>query len=111
MKDLSTRSAYRSVHKLHFIMLFQILQEYLEAVAQLVFTWTSHHALRWDSHLVESQEGLETEVGLKADLICLGRSGAQQATEVLGQEFLDQISPERAYCQKTHRCPTQSQLT
>ncbi|KAI5652816.1 hypothetical protein M9H77_30003 [Catharanthus roseus] len=65
-----------------------------EGVAQSVFTWTSHHALRWDSHLVESQEGLETEVGPRTDLISSGRSGAQQATEVLGQEFLDQISPE-----------------
>ncbi|KAI5682344.1 hypothetical protein M9H77_03572 [Catharanthus roseus] len=46
-------------------------------------------------HLVESQEGLETEIGPKADLISSGRSGAQQAAEVLGQEFLDKkICPE-----------------
>ncbi|KAI5681970.1 hypothetical protein M9H77_03198 [Catharanthus roseus] len=38
-------------------------------VAQPIFTWTSHHALRWDIHLVESQEGLETEVGPRADLV------------------------------------------
>ncbi|KAI5653107.1 hypothetical protein M9H77_30294 [Catharanthus roseus] len=63
--------------------------DYLEGVAQSVFTWTSHHALWWDGRLVESQEGLETEVGPKADLISSGRSRAQQATEVLGQEFLD----------------------
>ncbi|KAI5657267.1 hypothetical protein M9H77_26060 [Catharanthus roseus] len=83
-------------------------------MAQSVFTWTSHHALRWDGHLVESQEGLETEVGPRAELV--GAPGVcsllpnctrnphvdqlrtvrgQQATEVLGQEFLDQISPER----------------
>ncbi|KAI5667738.1 hypothetical protein M9H77_17591 [Catharanthus roseus] len=31
--------------------------------------WTSHHALRWDGHLVESREGLETEVGPRADLV------------------------------------------
>ncbi|KAI5681104.1 hypothetical protein M9H77_02331 [Catharanthus roseus] len=56
--------------------------------------WISHHALRWDGCLVESQEGLETEVGPRADVISSERSGAQQATEILGQEFLDQISPE-----------------
>ncbi|KAI5664869.1 hypothetical protein M9H77_24192 [Catharanthus roseus] len=44
--------------------------------------------------LVESYEGLETEVGPRADLISSERSWAQQATEVLGQEFLDQVSPE-----------------
>ncbi|KAI5672658.1 hypothetical protein M9H77_13022 [Catharanthus roseus] len=27
-----------------------------------------HHVLRWDGRLVESQEGLETEVGPRADL-------------------------------------------
>ncbi|KAI5675342.1 hypothetical protein M9H77_06292 [Catharanthus roseus] len=32
-------------------------------------TWTLHHALRWDSHLVESQEGLETKVGPRIDLV------------------------------------------
>ncbi|KAI5680175.1 hypothetical protein M9H77_01402 [Catharanthus roseus] len=36
--------------------------------AQSVFTWTSHHALRWDGRLVETQEGLETEVCPRADL-------------------------------------------
>ncbi|KAI5667429.1 hypothetical protein M9H77_17282 [Catharanthus roseus] len=73
--------------------------------------WTSHHALRWDGRLVESQERLETEVCKpEAALMYLDslrlpncsqnlhinseRSRAQQATEVLGQEFLDQISPE-----------------
>ncbi|KAI5675442.1 hypothetical protein M9H77_06392 [Catharanthus roseus] len=29
----------------------------------------SHHALRWVACLVESQEGLETKVGLRADLV------------------------------------------
>ncbi|KAI5667757.1 hypothetical protein M9H77_17610 [Catharanthus roseus] len=38
-------------------------------MAQSVFTGTSHHSLRWDGHLVESQEGLETEVGPRADLV------------------------------------------
>ncbi|KAI5666637.1 hypothetical protein M9H77_16490 [Catharanthus roseus] len=66
----------------------------LRGVARSLFTWTSHHALRWDSRLVESQEGLETEVGPRADLISSGWSRAQQATEVVGQKFLDQISPE-----------------
>ncbi|KAI5667244.1 hypothetical protein M9H77_17097 [Catharanthus roseus] len=28
--------------------------------------WTLHHALRWDSRLGESQEGLKTKVGLRA---------------------------------------------
>ncbi|KAI5681814.1 hypothetical protein M9H77_03042 [Catharanthus roseus] len=37
-------------------------------LAQSVFMWTLHHALWWDGRLVESQEGLETEVGPKADL-------------------------------------------
>ncbi|KAI5662317.1 hypothetical protein M9H77_21640 [Catharanthus roseus] len=41
-----------------------------------------------------SQEGFETEVCPRADLISSGWSRAQRATEVLGQEFLDQISPE-----------------
>ncbi|KAI5667465.1 hypothetical protein M9H77_17318 [Catharanthus roseus] len=89
--------------------------QYLEGVARSVFTWTSHHAPQWDGRLVESQEGLETEVGPRADLIeatvmyldslrlpscdrnphiSSGRSGVQQATEVVGQEFLDQISLE-----------------
>ncbi|KAI5672877.1 hypothetical protein M9H77_13241 [Catharanthus roseus] len=31
--------------------------------------WTLHHALQWDGYLVESQEGLETEVGPRADLV------------------------------------------
>ncbi|KAI5671418.1 hypothetical protein M9H77_11782 [Catharanthus roseus] len=31
-------------------------------------TWTLHHALRWVKRLVESQKGLETKVGLRADL-------------------------------------------
>ncbi|KAI5653468.1 hypothetical protein M9H77_30655 [Catharanthus roseus] len=57
------------------------------------------------------------------------RSGAQQATEVLGQEFLDQISPEghififylfgleascvlsALVCREARKCPTQLQLT
>ncbi|KAI5677808.1 hypothetical protein M9H77_08758 [Catharanthus roseus] len=30
---------------------------------------TLHHALRWDSLLVESQEGLVSKVGLRADLV------------------------------------------
>ncbi|KAI5663573.1 hypothetical protein M9H77_22896 [Catharanthus roseus] len=34
--------------------------------------WTPHHALRWDGCLVESQEGLETKVGPRADLVILG---------------------------------------
>ncbi|KAI5673229.1 hypothetical protein M9H77_13593 [Catharanthus roseus] len=42
---------------------------YMEGLAQLVFTWIVHHALRWVGCLVESQEGLETKVGLRADLV------------------------------------------
>ncbi|KAI5666734.1 hypothetical protein M9H77_16587 [Catharanthus roseus] len=34
--------------------------------------WTLHHALRWDGRLVESQEGLETKVGPRADLARAG---------------------------------------
>ncbi|KAI5667730.1 hypothetical protein M9H77_17583 [Catharanthus roseus] len=41
----------------------------VEGLAQSVFTLTSYHALRWVGHLVENQEGLETKVGLRADLI------------------------------------------
>ncbi|KAI5677844.1 hypothetical protein M9H77_08794 [Catharanthus roseus] len=41
-------------------------------------TWTLHHALRWDGRLVESQEGLETEV----------------AAKVLGLEFWTHFSLE-----------------
>ncbi|KAI5681334.1 hypothetical protein M9H77_02561 [Catharanthus roseus] len=72
--------------------------KYLEGVAQSVFTWTSHHVLRWDGRLVESQEGLETEVGPRTDLISSERSGAQQATEVLGQEFFWIKSPQKGIC-------------
>ncbi|KAI5682086.1 hypothetical protein M9H77_03314 [Catharanthus roseus] len=40
-------------------------------------TWTLHHALRWDGLLVESQEGLETKVGPRANLINSGQTEAQ----------------------------------
>ncbi|KAI5673251.1 hypothetical protein M9H77_13615 [Catharanthus roseus] len=106
----------------------------LRGVAQLVFTWTSHHALRWDGHLMESQEGLQNEVGPRADLISSGRSGAQQATEVrpgffgsnLQEEhmfmfylfrlessvkFLFMLSCKVVVCREARRCPTQPQLT
>ncbi|KAI5654014.1 hypothetical protein M9H77_31201 [Catharanthus roseus] len=43
-------------------------------LAKSVFTLTSHHALQWVSCLVESQEGLETKVGLMADLLDRGIS-------------------------------------
>ncbi|KAI5667771.1 hypothetical protein M9H77_17624 [Catharanthus roseus] len=36
-------------------------------------TWTLYHALQWDDRLVESQEGLETNVGPKVDLVVLGK--------------------------------------
>ncbi|KAI5663636.1 hypothetical protein M9H77_22959 [Catharanthus roseus] len=45
-------------------------------------TWTPHHALRWDS----------TTYCARNPHISSGRSGAHQTTEVLGQEFLGQIS-------------------
>ncbi|KAI5667763.1 hypothetical protein M9H77_17616 [Catharanthus roseus] len=32
-----------------------------------ISTWTPYHALRWDGRLVESQEGLETKIGPRAD--------------------------------------------
>ncbi|KAI5663388.1 hypothetical protein M9H77_22711 [Catharanthus roseus] len=41
----------------------------VEGLAQSVLRQTSHHALRWDGRLIESQEGLETKVCLRADLI------------------------------------------
>ncbi|KAI5657927.1 hypothetical protein M9H77_26720 [Catharanthus roseus] len=41
---------------------------------------TSHHALRWVGRLVESQEGLETKVSLKVDLI-----GAQESVAWFSQ--------------------------
>ncbi|KAI5653692.1 hypothetical protein M9H77_30879 [Catharanthus roseus] len=41
----------------------------VERLAQSVLRQTSHHALRWDDHLVKSQEGLETTVGLKAEMV------------------------------------------
>ncbi|KAI5673919.1 hypothetical protein M9H77_14283 [Catharanthus roseus] len=71
MYDYITRSASRSVHKSRFIMLFQMLRKgvVLGGFGQLVYTWTSHHALRCDGHLGESQEGLETKVGLRANLV------------------------------------------
>ncbi|KAI5682960.1 hypothetical protein M9H77_04188 [Catharanthus roseus] len=41
----------------------------IEGLAQTVLRRTSPHALRWDGRLVESQEGLETKVGLRANLV------------------------------------------
>ncbi|KAI5669224.1 hypothetical protein M9H77_19077 [Catharanthus roseus] len=49
-------------------------------VAQLVFMWTSHHALRWDDHLGESQEELKTKVSLRAVLV-----GTQESVAWFGQ--------------------------
>ncbi|KAI5672636.1 hypothetical protein M9H77_13000 [Catharanthus roseus] len=43
--------------------------------------WTPHHALRWDGSLVESQEGLETKVGPRADLV-----GAPRIYSLLTQD-------------------------
>ncbi|KAI5671183.1 hypothetical protein M9H77_11547 [Catharanthus roseus] len=67
-----------------------------------------------DGRLVESQEGPETEVGPRADLISSEGSGAQQATEVLGQEFLDQISSEGhmavLYCGTYNLVPRGTQM-
>ncbi|KAI5664406.1 hypothetical protein M9H77_23729 [Catharanthus roseus] len=40
----------------------------MEGLAQSVSRQTSLHALRWDGCLVESQEGLEIKVGLRAKL-------------------------------------------
>ncbi|KAI5652882.1 hypothetical protein M9H77_30069 [Catharanthus roseus] len=104
-----------------------------EGVAQSVYVDTVSCSTVGFDCLVESQEGLDTEVGSRADLphycitcsfkighraalmcldslrlpscarnphISLERSGVLQATEVLGQEFLDQTSP------KGHRCGT-----
>ncbi|KAI5671265.1 hypothetical protein M9H77_11629 [Catharanthus roseus] len=98
-----------------------------EGVAQSVYVDTVSCSTVGFDRLVESQEGLDTEVGSRADLphccitcsfkighrdalmcldslrlpgcvrnphISLERSGVPRATEVLGQEFLDQISPE-----------------
>ncbi|KAI5677161.1 hypothetical protein M9H77_08111 [Catharanthus roseus] len=90
--------------------------------------------LRWDGRLVESHEGLETEVGPRADLISSGRSGAQQATEVRpgvfgsnlpeghmsmfylfilesSVKFLFMLSCKVVDCREARRCPTQLQLT
>ncbi|KAI5673865.1 hypothetical protein M9H77_14229 [Catharanthus roseus] len=107
----------------------------LRSVAQPVFTWTSHHALRWDGRLVEGQEGLETEIGPRADLlgapgISSGRSGTQQATKVRpgvfgsnlpeghmsmfylfrlqsSVKFLFMLSCKVVDCREVRRCPTQ----
>ncbi|KAI5663058.1 hypothetical protein M9H77_22381 [Catharanthus roseus] len=51
-KDYSTRYAFST----------------MEGVARAVLRQTSHHALRWDSRLVESDEGLEIKVGLRGNL-------------------------------------------
>ncbi|KAI5667625.1 hypothetical protein M9H77_17478 [Catharanthus roseus] len=40
----------------------------IEGLAPLVLRLTFHHALCWDERLVESQEELETKVGLRVDL-------------------------------------------
>ncbi|KAI5681547.1 hypothetical protein M9H77_02775 [Catharanthus roseus] len=63
-------------------------------MAQSVYVDNASYSAVVFGRLVESQEGLETEVGPRAELIRSGRSGVQQATEVLSQEFLDQISLE-----------------
>ncbi|KAI5676764.1 hypothetical protein M9H77_07714 [Catharanthus roseus] len=65
-------------------------------------TWTLHHALRWVGRLVESQEGLETKVGPKTDLVgALGicsilTQGGQRYNKPLklGVEFLVRVSSE-----------------
>ncbi|KAI5668485.1 hypothetical protein M9H77_18338 [Catharanthus roseus] len=44
----------------------------LEGLTQLVLSRTLHHALQWNGRLVESQEGLKTKVGLRADLVGIG---------------------------------------
>ncbi|KAI5653268.1 hypothetical protein M9H77_30455 [Catharanthus roseus] len=66
----------------------------VEGLAQSVFMLTSHHALRWVGHLVESQEGLETKVGLRADLLLWNRAlvrcltGINYETPELGSDDL-----------------------
>ncbi|KAI5663533.1 hypothetical protein M9H77_22856 [Catharanthus roseus] len=40
----------------------------IKGLAQPVLRRISHHTLQWDGRLVESQEGLETKVGLRVDL-------------------------------------------
>lgn len=45
----------------------------IKGSAQLVVCLTLHHALHWDGHLVENQEGLEAKVGLKAELVSAPR--------------------------------------
>ncbi|KAI5668255.1 hypothetical protein M9H77_18108 [Catharanthus roseus] len=71
-QDLSTRSVSR-LGRVH------LLEEGCEPrrVWPNRSTWTPHHALRWDGRLVESQEGLETKVGPRVDLINSGRSEIQ----------------------------------
>ncbi|KAI5668954.1 hypothetical protein M9H77_18807 [Catharanthus roseus] len=41
----------------------------VEGLANRYLRQTSHYALRWNGRLIESQEGLETKVGLKTDLV------------------------------------------
>ncbi|KAI5667264.1 hypothetical protein M9H77_17117 [Catharanthus roseus] len=54
---------------LRFVNTYENLIPTIKGVAQPVFTWTSNHALRRDGRLVESQEGLETEVGPRPNLV------------------------------------------
>ncbi|KAI5649753.1 hypothetical protein M9H77_35758 [Catharanthus roseus] len=41
----------------------------VEGLVQPILHQISHHDLRWDGRLFESQEGLETKDGLRADLV------------------------------------------
>ncbi|KAI5681824.1 hypothetical protein M9H77_03052 [Catharanthus roseus] len=40
----------------------------MEGLARSILRQISHHALRWDGCLLESQEGLEIKVGLRTNL-------------------------------------------
>ncbi|KAI5661855.1 hypothetical protein M9H77_21178 [Catharanthus roseus] len=73
---------------------------------------TSYHALRWDDCPVESQEGLEIKVGLRADLVgapgsvawfyvngeC-GGYGIEHSDDIWSHTHVDSLSV-RAHCRE-----------
>ncbi|KAI5653728.1 hypothetical protein M9H77_30915 [Catharanthus roseus] len=73
---------------------------YVARLAQPVLCRTSHHALRWDGRLVESQEGHKTEVGFRADLICASRFVAWLYVAYTNNMYLESaviMETERSY--------------
>ncbi|KAI5666829.1 hypothetical protein M9H77_16682 [Catharanthus roseus] len=66
LNDHSTSSTLR---KLWSVDPLERWHNTAERLARSILCQTSHHTLWWEGRLVENQEGLETKVGLWADLV------------------------------------------